>query len=97
MSQLLISQPPSQYGEMNLPIADGAKAVNAVLLEETESSDIPSGTVWYLNTKPDGALNGSVHFNLDEFEASTAQGWTAELKRILASAVRDPDQHWRQL
>jgi condensation enzyme len=97
MSQLLLSQPPSQYGEMNLPIADGAKEVDAVLLEEVESSDIPSGTVWYLNAKPDGALSGAVHFNLDEFEASTAQGWTAGLKRILASAVRDPDQHWRQL
>jgi hypothetical protein len=38
-----------------------------------------------------------VHFNLDEFEASTPEGWTAGLKRILASAVRDPDQDWRQL
>jgi hypothetical protein len=38
-----------------------------------------------------------VRFNLDEFEASTAQSWATGLKRILASAVRDPDQDWRQL
>jgi hypothetical protein len=96
-SQLLIAQPPSQYGEMTLPIAEGAKEIDEVLLEEAESSDIPTGTVWHLNTQPDGALSGGVHFNLDEFEQSTAQSWTAGLKRILASAVRDPDQDWRQL
>jgi hypothetical protein len=38
-----------------------------------------------------------VHYNLDEFEESTAEGWTAGLKRILVNAVRDPDQDWRQL
>ena len=94
---VLIAQPPSQYGEMTLPIAEGAKEIDEVLLEEAESSDIPTGTVWHLNTQPDGALSGGVHFNLDEFEQSTAQSWTAGLKRILASAVRDPDQDWRQL
>jgi condensation enzyme len=97
MSQLLIAQPPAQYGEMTLPIAEGAKEIDEVLLAEAESSDIPSGTVWHLNTQPDGTLSGGVHFNLDEHQASTAAGWTAGLKRILASAVRDPDQDWRQL
>ena len=97
MSQFILSQPPSQYGEMTLPIAEKAEEIGEVLLEETESSDIPSGMVWYLNTLPDGALSGAVHFNLDEFAESTAQGWTAGFKQILASAVRDPDQDWRQL
>jgi condensation enzyme len=98
MSQFLISQPPSQYGEMTLPIAEGAKEISEVVLEEAESSDIPGGgTVWYLNTQPDGTLSGGVHFNRNEFEESTAQGWTAGLKRILAGAVRDPGQDWRQL
>jgi hypothetical protein len=97
MSQFLIAQPPSQYGEMTLPIAEGAKEIDEVLLEETESSDIPSGTVWHMNTQPDGSVCGAVHFNLDEFEARTMEGWTAGLKRILASAVRDPDQDWKQL
>jgi hypothetical protein len=97
MSQLRILQTPSQYGEMILPIAEGAKEIDEALLEEAESSDIPSGMEWHLNRQPDGSLSGSVHFNLDEHEASTVKGWTAGLKRILASAVRHPDQDWRQL
>jgi hypothetical protein len=97
MSQLRILQTPSQYGEMILPIAEGAKEIDEVLLEEAESSDIPSGMEWHLNRQPDGSLSGSVHFNLDEHAASTVKGWTTGLKRILASAVRDPDQDWRQL
>ena len=97
MSQLRILQTPSQYGEMILPIAEGAKEVDEALLEEAESSDIPSGMEWHLNAQPDGSLSGSVHFNLDEHEASTVKSWTAGLKRILASAVRHPDQDWRQL
>jgi hypothetical protein len=97
MSQVLILQPPSQYGEMVLPIAEGAKEVDEVLLDEAESSDILSGTEWHLSPQPDGAVSGSVHFNLDEFEENTPEVWTAALKRILASAVRDPGQDWRQL
>jgi condensation enzyme len=97
MSQFLILQPPSQYGEMIVPIAEGAKEIDELLLEEAESSDIPSGTQWHLNTQPDGSINGSVHYNLDEFEESTVRGWTAGLRRILASAVRDPGQDWRRL
>jgi condensation enzyme len=96
-SQLLISDTPSQYGTMTLPIAEGAKEVGERLLQAPVIHDIPSGTVWYLSVEPDGALYGAVHYNLDEFEESTAEGWTAGLKRILASAVRDPDQDWRQL
>ena len=96
-SQLLIMQPPAQYGEMTLPIAEGATEIDEVLLEEAESSDIPGGTEWHLNTQPDGALSGAMHYNLDEFEQSTVQGWSTGLKRILASAVRDPGQDWRQL
>jgi len=97
MSQVLILQTPSQYGEMVLPIAEGAREVDEVLLEEAESSDILGGTEWHLSPQPDGAVSGSLHFNLDEFEESTPEVWTAALKRILASAVRDPGQDWRQL
>jgi hypothetical protein len=96
MSLFLLSVPQSQFGVMTLPIAEGATAIEAELDEE-ESSDVPSGMVWYLNTRPDGTLNGAVQFNLDEFEASTAAAWAASFKRILASAVRHPDQDWRQL
>ena len=97
MSELLILQPPAQYGEMILPIAEGAREIDEVLLEEAESTDIPTGTQWHLSTQPDGSLNGSVHFNLDEFEESTVRGWTTRFKRILASAIRDQGQDWRQL
>jgi condensation enzyme len=97
MSQLLILQPPSQFGEMTLPIAEGATEIDEVLLEEAESSDILTGTEWHLTTLPGGTLSVAVHYNLDEFEESTVRGWTARLKRILVSAVRDPDQDWRQL
>jgi hypothetical protein len=96
-SHLLISDNPARSRELTLPIAEGARGVGAALLEEAESTDIPSGTVWYLNPRPDGTLSGGVHYNRDEFEESTAQGWSAGLKRILASAARDPDQDWRQL
>jgi hypothetical protein len=97
MSQLLVMQPPSQYGVITLPIAEGATETDEVLLEEAESSDILSGTEWHLNALPDGAVSGGVHYNLDEFDQSTAPGWTAGFKRILAGAVRDPDQDWRRL
>ena len=96
MSQLLILQPPSQYGEMIIPIAGGAKEIE-VLLDEAETSDILGDAEWHLNTQPDGSISGCVHFNRDEFEESTVQSWTGGLNRILASAVRDPDQEWRQL
>jgi hypothetical protein len=97
LSQFLLSATPFQYGDMTIPIAEGAKEISELLLEEEESSDIPSGTVWYLATLPDGALSGALHFNLDEFEESTAAAWSAGFKRIMTSAVRDPDQNWRQL
>jgi condensation enzyme len=96
-SPLLIAQPPAPSGDMTLPIAEGARTIGEVLLEEAESPDIPGGTMWNLNMRPDGALGGAVQFNLDEFEASTAHSWAAGLTRIMASAVRDPDQDWRQL
>jgi uncharacterized protein (DUF2252 family) len=38
-----------------------------------------------------------VLFNLDEFDESTVAGWAAGLRRILASAVREPDRDWRLL
>jgi hypothetical protein len=97
LSQFLLSVTPFQFGDMTIPIAEGAKEISELLLEEEESSDIPSGTVWYLATQPNGTLTGSMHYNLDEFEQSTAQNWSAGLVRIMTSAVRDPGQDWRQL
>jgi non-ribosomal peptide synthetase component F len=96
-SALVIVQPPASGSKMFLPIAEGAEPLREVLLEEAESHSISTGTALHLSRRPDGSLGGSVVFNLDEFEASTVQMWSAELTRILASAVRDPDQDWRQL
>jgi condensation enzyme len=97
MSQFTLLQTPSQFGEMIIPIAEGAREIDEALLEEAESSDILTGTEWHLSRLPDGSLSGSVHFNLDEFEASTVRGWTAGFRRILASAAARPDQDWRHL
>jgi condensation enzyme len=100
MAQFLISDTSSPDGPVSLPIAGGASALEMALPEDEDAQthDLPGGgTVWYLTAEPNGALHGSVQFNLDEFEASTAQGWTAGLNKILASAVRDPDLDWRQL
>jgi len=100
MAQFLISDTSSQDGQETFPIAEGAKGLELPPPEgeDAETHDLPGGgTVWYLSVEPGGPLHGSVQFNLDEFEASTAQGWTAGLNQILASAVRDPDLDWRQL
>jgi non-ribosomal peptide synthetase component F len=98
MAQFLVSDTSSADGATPLPIAEGAEGIDASILQDAETHDLPGGgTVWYLSVQPDGPLHGQVQFNRDEFEASTVQGWTAGLKRILASAVRDPDQDWKRL
>jgi condensation enzyme len=98
MAQFLISDASSPEGASTIPIAEGAKGIDASILADAETHDLPcGGTVWYVSTRPGGPMHVSVQFNPDEFEASTAQGWGARLKRILASAVRDPDQDWRHL
>jgi len=97
MSHLLISDNPGRAGALTLPIAEGARDIGGAQPEEAETTDIPSGTVWYLNPLPDGTLTGGMHFNRDEFDESTVVGWSTALKQILASAVRDPGQDWRQL
>ena len=98
MAQFLISDASSPEGASTIPIAEGAKGIDASILADAETHDLPGGgTVWYLSMQPDSPLHGSVQFNRDEFEASTVQGWTARLKRILASAARDPNQDWKHL
>jgi condensation enzyme len=97
MSQLRILQTPSQFGQLTVPIAEGATEIDETLLDQAQSSDILGGMEWHLNRQPDGSLSGSVHYNLDEFEPGTVQRWTAGLTRILAGAARDPGRDWRQL
>jgi hypothetical protein len=97
-SQFIISDTQGQSSEdPPLPIAEGARVVSERLLQGPAHHDIPSGTVWNLSDELSGELSGGVHFNLDEFDESTVQGWAADLRRILTGAVREPDRDWRLL
>jgi condensation enzyme len=97
-SQFVIASSVSQLGyDLIIPIAEGAREIEARQLQEDSRRDIPSGMVWNLDVPPSGILSGGVLFNLDEFDESTAAGWAADLQRILADAVRDPDQDWKTL
>jgi condensation enzyme len=96
-SQFIISETPTQRGNVVFPIADGAREVHQYLLEESRHHDIPTGLVWGLTPTPDGGICSGVLFNPDEFDESTVAGWAAGLRQILTSAVRDPDQDWKTL
>ena len=97
-SQFIIANQQGQLGDNSgIPIADGACGTGDKILEGQEVHDIPSGTVWNLALQPTGELNGGILYNLDEFEESTVAGWAASLRRIMADAVREPDQDWRLL
>jgi condensation enzyme len=96
-SQFIISETPTQLGDVVFPIAEGAREVHQYLLEESRHHDIPTGLVWGLTPTPDGGLCSGVLFNPDEFDESTVAGWAAGLRQILTSAVRDPDQDWKTL
>jgi len=96
-SQFIISETPTQLGDMVFPIAEGAREARLQLEEGTAHHDIPTGMVWGLTPLPDGGVSSGVLFNPDEFSESTVAGWSADLLRILAGAVRDPDQDWKAL
>jgi hypothetical protein len=97
-SQFIISIEVSQLGEdVIFPIAEGAREIVVPWPEEEGNRDIPSGMVWYLDLPVSSPLSGTVMFNLDEFGESTVAGWAGDLRSILASAVRDPDQDWKTL
>ena len=97
-SQFIISCDVSQLGDdLTYPIAEGAREIEVRWLEEDGHRDIPSGTVWFVDLPPSGTLSGGIMFNLDEFDESTVAGWATDLRRILADAVRDPDQDWKTL
>jgi condensation enzyme len=97
MAQFCLANFQSQFGDLTIPIAEGAREIREVLLHEPERHDVPSGMVWSLDVIPSGALIGGVLFNLDEFDESTVEGWATGFCRILAGAVGEPDQDWRML
>jgi hypothetical protein len=97
-SQFIISNTPSQLGkDLVFPIAEGAREISVRWLEDDGQRDIPSGTVWALDWPSSGTMRGGVLFNPGEFDESTVAGWAAGLRRILAGAIRDPDQNWKTL
>ena len=97
-SQFIISPQVSRLGDnLAVPIAEGARSIVVRWREEDGPRDIPSGTVWFVDAPPAGPLSGAVMFNLEEFDESTVAGWATDLRRILVSAVRDPDQGWKTL
>ena len=96
-SPLLISDTQFPDSGAAFPIAEGATQIGDFGQEEEVSHGVPGGTEWYLGPASGGARYGGMHFNRDEFEESTVVSWSAGLTRILANAVRDPDQDWRQL
>jgi hypothetical protein len=96
-AQFIIANFQSQFGDLAIPIADGAREIHERLLEEPEHADIPSGMVWNLDRIPSGELFGGVLYNLDEFDERTVTGLVAAMQRILPAAVADPDQDWRTL
>jgi hypothetical protein len=96
-SQFIIAETPTQLGDVVFPIAEGGREVHQYLLEEARHHDIPTGMVWGLTPIPDGGLSSGVAFYPEEFDESTVAGWAAGLRRILTSAVRDPDQDWKTL
>ena len=98
-SQFVISCEVSHLGDDPLifPIAEGARDIEVPWREEDGPQDIPSGTAWFTDLPVSAALSGAIRFNPDEFNESTIAGWATGLRRILASAVRDPDQDWKTL
>jgi hypothetical protein len=96
-SQFIISETPVEFGDVVFPIAEGAREVHQFMLEESRHHDIPTGMVWGLTPTPDGGLTSGLLFNPEEFDESTVAVWGADLRRILTSAVRDPDQDWKNL
>jgi hypothetical protein len=97
MSQFCLSNFQSQFGDLTLPIAEGAREIHERLLQEPEHPDVPSGMVWNLDVMPTGELLTDVLFNLDEFDESTVAGWATDFRRIVTGAVGEPDRDWRTL
>jgi hypothetical protein len=97
VAQFIIADMQSQFGDLALPIAEGAREIHERLLQEPEHGDVPSGLVWNMDLMPTGVLMGGVLFNLDEFDESTVAGWATDFRTILAGAVGEPDKDWTKL
>ena len=70
----------------------GLELIDAGVEDETAKFDLMLAL-----SEIDGQLNGSLQYNVDLFEASTISRMLEQFERLLASAVKDPEQHISQL
>jgi non-ribosomal peptide synthetase component F len=96
-AQFCYADAASQFGDLTVPIAEGAREIREFDLDEPERHDVPQGMVWSADVTPSGAITACVVYNLDEFDESTVAGWAADFRRILAGGVREPDKDWKTL
>lgn len=96
-AQFCLANFQSQFGDVTIPIADGAHVIHEHLNQEDEHTDAAQGLVWTLDLRATGDLGGSVMYNLDEWDHATVANWTAAYCRILTTATRHPDTNWRTL
>jgi condensation enzyme len=96
-SQIVLGMYQAQADGATLPIAEGADPIIRRTVENSETSDIPSGMAWSMAISGSGEMVGNVVYNLDEFDERKVTGWVAHYNQILARLARDPDREWRQL
>ena len=97
MTQFCLADHQSQFGDMTVPIAEGAQEIRELELDQPVRHDVPQGMVWSLDVTPSGTLVVAALFNSEEFDPSTVAGWTADFHRILAGAAGEPGKNWKTL
>src|SRR5579859_7094832 len=73
-AQFCLSDFQPQFGDLTVPIAEGAREIRELHLDEPERHDVPQGMVWSLDVTPSGTMIVGVVFNIDEFDESTVAG-----------------------
>ncbi|HJQ02156.1 MAG TPA: condensation domain-containing protein [Jatrophihabitans sp.] len=57
----------------------------------------PGGVALSMAVRSTGELFGTFEHNLDEFDAETVANWISDYRRLVATAVSQPDLPWREL
>jgi condensation enzyme len=84
-----------QFDSMARQIADGSQEILKRELPEV-SSDMGSGLSWNMELQSMGGLTGCVQFNVEDIAETKMTDWVREYRRILSTAVRDPDRTWAE-
>ena len=90
------------YWDASLSGATGApyrigESASVVTRHSRVSEKLPGGVTWNMGMSPSGEVAGGVQYNSAVFEDETIAGWVSDFCRILAAAMADPEQDWRQL